>query len=103
MTGSGVVRARKAMNLVNSNKDIDEIIRIIVSLETSDVLLDGVTETIKHEIKQQEGEFPGMLFGNLVSSMSGNMLNKKEVKKELKKRTETGVLRTRKDIERAGK
>ena len=77
MAGSGVVRARKGMNLVNSTKDVDETIRIIVSLETSDVLLDGVTETVKHEIKQQECEFLGTLFGGLVASMSGNMLNKK--------------------------
>ena len=30
---------------------MDNIIRIIKSLEDSGVLIDGVTETVKHEIK----------------------------------------------------
>ena len=36
------------MNLVNSNKNMNEFIRIIVLLEISDALLDGVSETVKH-------------------------------------------------------
>ena len=35
-----------------SNKDMNDIINIIKSLEDSDVLLDGVTETVKDEIKK---------------------------------------------------
>ena len=57
------------MNLVNSNKDMNEFIRIIVLLEISDALIDGVSETVKHEIKQQEGGCLGLLFGSLVASI----------------------------------
>ena len=42
---------------------MDDIIKIIKSLEDSGVLIDidGVTETVKHEIKKQEGGFLGAL------------------------------------------
>ena len=40
-----------------SNEDIDDIIAIIKSLEDSGVLIDVVTETVKDEIKKQEGGF----------------------------------------------
>ena len=33
------------------------IIKVIKSLEDSDLLIDGVTETVKHEIKKQEFGF----------------------------------------------
>ena len=38
---------------------MNDIIKIIGSLENSSVLIDWVTETVKHEIKKQEGEFLG--------------------------------------------
>lgn len=50
------------------------IIRIVKSLENSGVLLDGVFEPVKHEIKQQDGEFLGMLLRTLSALMLGNML-----------------------------
>ena len=40
-----------------TNEDVDDIIRITKSLESSGVLIDGVSETLKHEIKKQEGGF----------------------------------------------
>ena len=40
---------------------MDDIVRIIKSLESSGVLIDGVSETIKHENKKQEGGFLGIL------------------------------------------
>ena len=36
---------------------MNDIIQIITTLVNSDVLIDGVTETVKHEIKKQEGRF----------------------------------------------
>ena len=42
MRGKGVVRARKGITLVVSNEDMDNIIRIIKSLENSGILIDGV-------------------------------------------------------------
>ena len=45
----GAVRAGKRFTLFISNEDMNDIIKIIKSLEDSGVLLDGVTETVKHE------------------------------------------------------
>ena len=38
------------------NEGMNDFIKIIKSLENS--VIDGVTETVKHEIKKQEGRFP---------------------------------------------
>ena len=48
---------------------MNDIVKIIKSLENSGVLIDGVTETVKHEIKQQEGGFAGALLPPLVASL----------------------------------
>ena len=53
------------------------IIRIVKSQENSGLLLDGVFEAVKHEIKQQDGEFLGMLLRTLSALMLGNMLTGK--------------------------
>ena len=50
----GVVRTEKEFILFNSNEDMNDIIKIIKSLEDSNVLIDGITETVKHEIKKME-------------------------------------------------
>ena len=55
MLGGGVVRTGNGIVLVISNEDMDDIIRIIKALENSHVLVDGVSETVKHEIEKQEG------------------------------------------------
>ena len=48
----GAVRAGKGFTLFISNEDMNDIIKIIKSLEDSNVLIDGITETVKHEIKK---------------------------------------------------
>ena len=48
---------------------MNDIIKIIKSLEDSGVLIDGVTETVKHEIKKQEGGFLGALLAPLATSL----------------------------------
>ena len=48
MRGKGSVRAGKGFTLSISNEDLNDIIKVIKSLEDSDVLIDGVTETVKH-------------------------------------------------------
>ena len=40
---------------------MNDIIKIVKSLEDSGVLIDGVPETLNHEIKKQEGGFLGAL------------------------------------------
>ena len=67
------------ITLIISNNEINDIIKIIKSLEDSGLLLKGVTETIQNEVKEQEGEFPNMLLGTLGASLLGNYLTGKGV------------------------
>ena len=53
----GAVRARKGFTLFISNEDMNDIIKIMKSLEDLNLLIDGITEAVKHEIKRQEGGF----------------------------------------------
>ena len=48
---------------------MNNIIKIIKSLEDSGVLIDGVTQTVKDEIKKQEGGFLGALLSPLAASL----------------------------------
>ena len=67
MEKEGAVRARKGFNLIISNEGINDVIKIIKSLVNSG---EGVTETLKNEIKAQEDGFLRALLAPLtVSSM----------------------------------
>ena len=46
------MRAGKRFTLFISNEDMNDIIKFIKSLEDSGVVIGGVTETVKHEIKK---------------------------------------------------
>ena len=48
----GVERSGRGLNLFISNEDLDDITKITQSLEKSGLLIDGASETIKHEIKK---------------------------------------------------
>ena len=52
----GAARAEKGFNLKASNKDINDIIRIIKSLESSSILIDCATEKVKHQRKNKKVE-----------------------------------------------
>ena len=56
--------------------------KIVQALEDSNILLKGVTKTIKNETKGQKGGFFGMLLGTLGASLLGNMLAVKRVVRE---------------------
>ena len=62
--------------LIISNDEMDGILKIVKSLEDSDVLLEGVGETIQHEAKEQRGGFLSMLLGTLGGSLLGDVLSK---------------------------
>ena len=47
--------------LIISNKKMNDIMKIVQALEDSNILLKGVTKTIKNETKEQTGEFLSML------------------------------------------
>ena len=53
---------------------MENIIRIVKSLEDSGLLLKGVNETIQNEAKEQRGGFLSMLLGTLAASLLGNIL-----------------------------
>ena len=56
------------------NEEINGIMKIVQALEDSNVLLKGVTKTIKNETKEQKGGFLSMLLGTLGASLLGNIL-----------------------------
>ena len=60
--------------LIVSNNDIEDLIRIVKSLEDSSLLLKGVTETVQNEVKEQKEGFLSMLLGTLGASLLGNIL-----------------------------
>ena len=62
--------------LIISNDEMDDILKIIKSLEDSGVLLKGVSETNQHEAKKQKGGFLSMLLGTLGTSLLGDILSK---------------------------
>ena len=64
----GTVRAGKGFTLFISNGNVNDIIKIIKPLEDLGVLIDGVTEIVKHN-KKQEGEFLGALLVALAASL----------------------------------
>ena len=57
-----------------SNDDLNDLLEVIKSLEKNSILLDGITETVKNEVKEQKGGFLSMLLGTLGASLLGNML-----------------------------
>ena len=60
--------------LIISNKETNDIMKIVQALEDSDILLKGVTKTIKNETKEQKGGFLSMLLVTVGASLLGNML-----------------------------
>ena len=52
ISGKESVRAGKGFTLSIWNEDMNDVIKIIKSLEDLGVLIDGVIETVKHEIKK---------------------------------------------------
>ena len=56
---------------------MNDIMKIAQALEDSDILLKGVTRTIKNETKEQKGGFVSMLLGTIGASLLGNLLTGK--------------------------
>ena len=68
---------------------MDDLIKIVKSLEDSGLLLEGVTKSVQNEVKEQKGGFLKALLGTLGESLLGNLLAKK------------GINRAGEEIERA--
>ena len=70
---------------------MEDLIKIVKSLEDSGLLLKEVTESIQNEVKEQKGRFLSMLLGTLGANLLGNLLTGK------------GAFHAGKGIHRAGK
>ena len=77
-------------SLVHSNVEMNDIMKIIISLEESGLLIKTVSETIKNEAKEQKGGFLSKLLGTLDASLLGYLL------------TDKGTIKAREDTIRAG-
>ena len=69
--------ALQATTLIISNKEKNDIMKIVQALGSSGVLLKRVTETIKNKTKEQKGGFLSMSLGTLGASLLGNLLTGK--------------------------
>ena len=65
-----------------------DIIKIVKSLEDSSLLLEGVSEKIQNEAKEQRGGFLSMLLGTLGAILLGNILAGRKIN-----RSGEGVIR----------
>ena len=63
--------------LIISDEEMNDIIKLVISLEDSGLLIRGVKQTIKKEAKEQKGRFLDMLLSTLGTSLLGNMLAEK--------------------------
>ena len=59
--------------LIVSNKEMNDIMKVVQALEDSNILFKGVTKTIKNETKEQKGGFLSMLLGTLGASVHGDL------------------------------
>ena len=59
------------------NEEMNDIKKIVKSLEESVLLIKGVSQTIKNEVKEQKGGYTGMFLGTLGASLLGNLLTGK--------------------------
>ena len=60
--------------LIISNEEIEDIQKVVKSLEESGLLIKGISEIIKNKAKEQIGRFLSVLLGTLAASILGNAL-----------------------------
>ena len=72
---------RSGTTTLISNEEINDIMKIVMSLEECGLFIKGVSVTIKNEAKEQNGRFLGMLVGTLGGSLFRNLFTGKEVKR----------------------
>ena len=90
--------------LIILNKDMNDLIKIVKSLEGSGLLLKRITESVQNKIKEQKGGFLSMLLGTLGTSLLGDLLTGKgafHARKRVSKKGK-GIHRAGEGIVRAG-
>ena len=73
------IHGSRTTTLIFSNEEINDVKKIVQALQDSNILLKGVTKTIKNETKEQKGGFLSMLLGTLGASLLGNLLSGKGI------------------------
>ena len=76
--------------LIISNKDIEDLIKIVKSLEDFVLLLKGVTESAQNEVKEKKGGSLSTWLGTLGASLLGSLLAGKGIN-----RAGEGIVRAR--------
>ena len=76
--------------LIIQNEEMEDITKIVKSLENPGLLIKRVSETIQNEAKEQKGAFLAMLLGTLRPSSLESLL------------TGIGIIRADKETIRAG-
>ena len=70
--------ASSTRTLIILNEEMNNIMKILKSLQESSLLIKGASETIKNEVKEQKGGFLSMFLGTLGVSLFGNLLTGKD-------------------------
>ena len=68
-TGQGEARAGRGFTLFISDEDMNDIIKIVESLEKIGLLIDDAGETVKHETAKTEGGFLPAMMGPMTTSL----------------------------------
>ena len=80
---------------------MNDVMKIIKTLENSGMLLKGVSKAINNETKEKRGRFLSMLLGTLGASLLGNLLSGGKGSVESKAKGES-IMRAGDGIVRAG-
>ena len=94
-----IIGSGRSTTLIISNNEIEDIIKIVKSLEDSGLLLKGVTETVQNEVKEQKGGFLSLLLYTLSASLLVNLLTGKGINRAGKGK---GINRAGEGLVRAG-
>ena len=65
--------------LIILKEEMGDIMKIVKLLEESGLLMQGISETVKNETKEQKGGFLLMLLGILAPSLLGSAVTRREV------------------------
>ena len=68
------IHGSSTTNLIISNEEMNDMIKIVQPLEDSNISLKRVTKTIKNEMKEQKRGFLSMLLSTLSASLLENLL-----------------------------
>ena len=62
---------------------LSDVMKIVKSHEISDLLINGVSETVENEVKEQRGGFLGTLAATLGASLLGSVMAGREINSKI--------------------